>query len=131
MLREMKMPRFIGIYENKTKKNYDLDILAAVYLHVLKKVYEMYEKKELVLKDDYFIITLADMAWISRISLYYQEKAIQELESRGGLLNMTRLNLTNMMRVDAVNNKPIDIVVEDTVSINSTLSQFVDFKKMW
>lgn len=58
----MKMPRFIGIYENKTKKNYDLDILAAVYLHVLKKVYEMYEKKELVLKDDYFIITLADMA---------------------------------------------------------------------
>lgn len=43
---------------------------------------------------------------------------------------MTRLNLTNMMRVDAVNNKPIDIVVEDTVSINSTLSQFVDFKKM-
>ncbi len=46
---------------------------------------------------------------------------------------MIRLNLTNMMRVDAVNNKPIDIVVADTVSINSTktnLSQFVDFKKM-
>lgn len=84
--RETKMPRFIGIYENKTKKNYDLDILAAVYLHVLKKVYEMYEKKELVLKDDYFIITLADMTRISRIPLYYQEKAIQELESWGGLI---------------------------------------------
>ena len=28
---------------------------------------------------------------------------------------MIRLNLTNMMRVDAVNNKPIDIVVADMI----------------
>lgn len=81
--KEIKIPRFIGIYENKTKKNYDLDILAAAYLHALKKVYEMHEKKELVLKDDYFITTLPDMARFSKIPLYYQEKAIQELESRG------------------------------------------------
>lgn len=58
MLREIKMSHFIGIYENKTKKKYDLDILAAVYLHALKKVYKMYERKELVLKDDYFIYNL-------------------------------------------------------------------------
>ena len=48
-------------------------------------------------------------------------------------MNMIRLNLINTMRVDAVNNKPIDIVVADTVSINSTktnLSWFVDLKKM-
>lgn len=52
-------------------------------MHALKKVYKMYEEKELVLKDDYFMTTLPDMARISRIPLYYQEKAIQELESRG------------------------------------------------
>ena len=83
MLKEIKMPRFIGIYENKTKKNYDLNILAAAYLHALKKEYERNEKKELVLKDNYFVTTLQDMARISKIPLYYQEKAIQELERRG------------------------------------------------
>lgn len=83
MLREIKMPRFIGIYENKTKKNYDLDILEAVYLHALKKEYERNKKKGLILIGDYFVTTLQDMARFSKIPLYYQEKAIQELEIRG------------------------------------------------
>ena len=34
MLKEREMPRFIGIYENKTKKNYDLDVLAVAYLQI-------------------------------------------------------------------------------------------------
>ena len=83
MLKEIKMPRFIGIYENKTKKNYDLDVLAVAYLHALKKEYERNEKKGLILRGGYFVTTLQDMARISRIPLYYQEKAIQELEIRG------------------------------------------------
>ena len=83
MLKETKMPRFIGIYENKTKKKYDLDILEAIYLHALKKEYERNEKKGLILRGGYFVTTLQDMARISRIPLYYQEKAIQELERRG------------------------------------------------
>ena len=37
----------------------------------------------LALADGYVNTTLPDMARISRIPLYYQEKAIQELESRG------------------------------------------------
>lgn len=83
MLREIKIPRFIGIYENKTKKKYDLDILAAAYLHALKKEYERNEKKGLILRGGYFVTTLQDMARFSKIPLYYQEKAIQELEIRG------------------------------------------------
>lgn len=83
MLKEIKMPRFIGIYENKTKKKYNLDILEAIYLHALKKEYERNEKKGLILNGDYFVTTLQDMARISRIPLYYQEKAIQELENCG------------------------------------------------
>lgn len=83
MLKEIKIPRFIGIYENKTKKKYDLDILEAIYLHALKKEYERNKKKGLILNGDYFVTTLQDMARISRIPLYYQEKAIQELERRG------------------------------------------------
>lgn len=47
MLRETKISRFIGIYENKTKKNYDLDILEAIYLHALKKEYERNKKRGL------------------------------------------------------------------------------------
>ena len=58
MLREIKMPRFIGIYENKTKKKYDLDILEAIYLHALKKEYERNKKKGLILNGDYFVTTL-------------------------------------------------------------------------
>ena len=77
------MPRFIGIYENKTKKKYDLDILEAIYLHALKKEYERNKKKGLILRGGYFVTTLQDMARISRIPLYYQEKAIQELENCG------------------------------------------------
>ena len=77
MLKEIKMPRFIGIYENKTKKKYDLDILEAIYLHALKKEYERNKKKGLILIGDYFVTTLQDMARISRIPLYYQEKAIE------------------------------------------------------
>lgn len=83
MLKEREMPRIIGIYENKTKKNYDLDILAAAYLHALKKEYERNKKKGLILNGDYFVTTLADMAQFSKIPLYYQEKAIQELENCG------------------------------------------------
>lgn len=83
MLKEIKIPRFIGIYENKTKKKYDLDILEAIYLHALKKEYERNKKNGLILIGDYFVTTLQDMARISRIPLYYQEKAIQELERRG------------------------------------------------
>lgn len=83
MLKEIKMPRFIGIYENKTKKKYDLDILEAIYLHALKKEYERNKKKGLILRGGYFVTTLQDMARISRIPLYYQEKAIQELKIRG------------------------------------------------
>lgn len=83
MLKEIKMPRFIGIYENKTKKNYDLDVLAVAYLHALKKEYERNKKKGLILNGDYFITTLQDMAQFSKIPLYYQEKAIQELENCG------------------------------------------------
>ena len=83
MLKEIKIPRFIGIYENKTKKNYDLDILEAIYLHALKKEYERNKKKGLILIGDYFVTTLQDMARFSKIPLYYQEKAIQELEIRG------------------------------------------------
>lgn len=83
MLKEIKIPRFIGIYENKTKKKYDLDILEAIYLHALKKEYERNKKKGLILNGDYFVTTLQDMARISRIPLYYQEKSIQELERRG------------------------------------------------
>lgn len=83
MLKEIKMPRFIGIYENKTKKKYDLDILEAIYLHALKKEYERNKKKGLILRGGYFVTTLQDMAQISRIPLYYQEKAIQELKIRG------------------------------------------------
>lgn len=82
MLQDVNFYRFIGIYENKTKKNYDLNILSAVYLRSLKKLYDMHEKKELVLKDDYFITTLQEMARYSGISIYYQEKIIQELEKR-------------------------------------------------
>lgn len=81
--KETKIPRFIGIYENKTKKNYDLDILEAIYLHALKKEYERNKKKGLILRGGYFVTTLQDMARISRIPLYYQEKAIQELKIRG------------------------------------------------
>lgn len=83
MLRETKISRFIGIYENKTKKNYDLDILEAIYLHALKKEYERNKKKGLILIGDYFVTTLYDMARFSKIPLYYQEKAIQKLKSRG------------------------------------------------
>ena len=83
MLKEIKMPRFIGIYENKTKKKYNLDILEAIYLHALKKEYERNKKKGLILNGDYFVTTLADMAQFSKIPLYYQEKAIQELENCG------------------------------------------------
>ena len=83
MLKEREMPRFIGIYENKTKKNYDLDILAAAYLHALKKEYERNEEKGIILRNGAFITTLYDMARFSKIPLYYQEKAIQELEIRG------------------------------------------------
>ena len=82
MLKEIKMPRFIGIYENKTKKKYNLDILEAIYLHALKKEYERNKKKGLILRGGYFVTTLQDMARFSKIPLYYQEKAIQELESR-------------------------------------------------
>ena len=53
------------------------------YLHALKKEYERNKKKGLILNGDYFITTLQDMARISKIPLYYQEKAIQELERRG------------------------------------------------
>lgn len=81
--KKQKLCRFIGIYENKTKKNYDLDILAVAYLHALKKEYERNEEKGLILKDGAFVTTLADMARFSEIPLYYQEKAIQELEIRG------------------------------------------------
>lgn len=83
MLKEIKMPRFIGIYENKTKKKYDLDILEAIYLHALKKEYERNKKKGLILRGGYFVTTLQDMARTSGIPLYYQEKAIRELEGRG------------------------------------------------
>ena len=82
MLKEREMPRFIGIYENKTKKNYDLDVLAVAYLHALKKEYERNKKKGLILNGDYFVTTLYDMARFSKIPIYYQEKAIQELENR-------------------------------------------------
>lgn len=83
MLKEIKMPRFIGIYENKTKKKYNLDILEAIYLHALKKEYERNKKKGLILRGGYFVTTLADMARFSKIPLYYQEKVIQELENCG------------------------------------------------
>ena len=83
MLKETKMPRFIGIYENKTKKKYDLDILEAIYLHALKKEYYRNKKNGLLLRDGAFVTTLYDMCAASRLPLYYQEKAIQELESRG------------------------------------------------
>lgn len=83
MLRDVNFYRFIGIYENKTKKNYDLDILEAVYLHALKKEYERNKKKGLLLRNGAFVTTLYDMCEASRLPLYYQEKAIQELESRG------------------------------------------------
>ena len=83
MLKEIKMPRFIGIYENKTKKKYDLDILEAIYLHALKKESERNKKTGLILNGDYFVTTLADMAQFSKIPLYYQEKAIQELGNCG------------------------------------------------
>ena len=82
MLKETKIPRFIGIYENKTKKNYDLDVLAVAYLHALKKEYERNKKNGLILNGDYFVTTLYDMARFSKIPIYYQEKAIQELENR-------------------------------------------------
>lgn len=83
MLKETKMPRFIGIYENKTKKKYDLDVLAVAYLHALKKEYERNEEKGIILRNGAFITTLYDMARFSKIPIYYQEKAIQELEIRG------------------------------------------------
>ena len=83
MLKETKMPRFIGIYENKTKKKYDLDILEAIYLHALKKEYERNKKNGLLLRDGAFVTTLYDMCAASRLPLYYQEKAIQKLESLG------------------------------------------------
>ena len=82
MLKETKMPRFIGIYENKTKKKYDLDVLAVAYLHALKKEYERNEEKGIILRNGAFITTLYDMARFSKIPIYYQEKAIQELENR-------------------------------------------------
>lgn len=81
--KKQKLCRFIGIYENKTKKKYDLDVLAVAYLHELKKEYERNEAKGIILRDGAFVTTLQDMARISRIPLYYQEKAIQELENRG------------------------------------------------
>ena len=81
--KETKIPRFIGIYENKTKKKYDLDVLAVAYLHALKKEYERNEEKGIILRNGAFITTLYDMARFSKIPIYYQEKAIQELEIRG------------------------------------------------
>lgn len=89
MLRDMfknwhrGIPRLIGLYENKTKKKYDLDILEAIYLHALKKEYERNKKNGLLLRDGAFVTTLYDMCAASRLPLYYQEKAIQELENRG------------------------------------------------
>lgn len=81
--KKQKLCRFIGIYDNKTKKNYDLDVLAVAYLHALKKEYERNKKNGLILNGDYFVTTLYDMARFSKIPLYYQEKAIQELKIRG------------------------------------------------
>ena len=49
----------------------------------IKKEYERNEEKGLILKDGAFVTTLQDMARFSKIPLYYQEKAIQELERRG------------------------------------------------
>lgn len=78
-----RIPRLIGLYENKTKKKYDLDILEAIYLHALKKEYERNKKKGLLLRNGAFVTTLYDMCGASRLPLYYQEKAIQELEKQG------------------------------------------------
>lgn len=85
--------RFIGVFCNRFKKNLSLDkkvlkekalnALEDVYLSCLKKMYEKNKKNGLITLRGYFATTLYDMARMSRIPLYYQEKAIQELESRG------------------------------------------------
>ena len=75
--------RFVGVFYNRFKKKLNLDIIEAVYLSCLKKIYEKNKKNGLITLRGYFATTLYDMARMSKIPLYYQEKAIQELESRG------------------------------------------------
>lgn len=75
--------RFVGVFQNRFKKKLNLDIMEAIYLSCLKKIYGKNKKNGLITPRGYFATTLYDIARMSRIPLYYQEKAIQELESRG------------------------------------------------
>lgn len=83
MLQKKAKRRFVGMFYNRFKKKFNLDIMETIYLSCLKKIYEKSKKNGLITLRGYFATTLYDMARMSRIPLYYQEKAIQELESRG------------------------------------------------
>lgn len=83
MLQKKAERRLVGVFYNRFKKKLNLDIIEAVYLSCLKKIYEKNKKNGLITLRGYFATTLYDMARMSRIPLYYQEKAIQELENRG------------------------------------------------
>lgn len=75
--------RFIGVFCNRFKKNLSLDILEAVYLSCLKKMYEKNKKNGLITLRGYFATTLYDMARMSKIPLYYQKQVINKLKMRG------------------------------------------------
>lgn len=75
--------RFVGVFYNRFKKNLSLDILEAVYLSCLKKMYEKNKKNGLITLRGYFATTLYDMARMSKIPLYNQKQVINKLKMRG------------------------------------------------
>lgn len=75
--------RFVGVFYNRFKKKLNLDIIEAVYLSCLKKMYEKNKKNGLITLRGYFATTLYDMARMSKIPLYYQKQVINKLKMRG------------------------------------------------
>lgn len=75
--------RLVGVFYNRFKKKLNLDIIEAVYLSCLKKIYEKNKKNGLITLRGYFATTLYDMARMSRIPLYYQKQVINKLEMHG------------------------------------------------
>lgn len=75
--------RFVGMFYNRFKKKLNLDIMEAIYLSCLKKIYEKNKKNGLITLCGYFATTLYDMARMSKIPLYYQKQVINKLKMRG------------------------------------------------
>ena len=83
MLQKKAKRRFVGMFYNRFKKKLNLDIMEAIYLSCLKKIYEKNKKNGLITPRGYFATTLYDIARISKIPLYYQKQVINKLKMRG------------------------------------------------